>query len=134
MTENFYRIDDDPNRGMPLKEIPECNPETHVWSSVADSYRFFVKPKDGEGNGYRAILLSLVRGDIGEDLWNPETVEVEVVFTVVAFFDLARHIDHHPADGGYGNYIPTKILACVFRMLSQFESVLCSDYSEKEYY
>lgn len=131
MTENFYRIDDDPNRGMPLKEIPECNPETHVWSSVTDSYRFFIKPSE-KYESFEAYLLKWVVGSSEEDLWE-ESVEVEVVFRALALYDGVRHVNYHPSDDGYGSDHPSVVMACAFRMLSQFESVLCSMYEEDDY-
>ena len=131
MSENFYRIEDDCNRGMPLGEIPECNDDTLVWASITDSYRFFVKKSD-EYEGFEGYLLSLVRGGAEALLWDKDC-EVEVVLNVAAFFDGARHIYYHPADEGYGYCASTVVMACAFRMLSQFESALCSQYEEDDY-
>lgn len=131
MTENFYRIEDDCNRGMPLSEIPECNADTLVWASITDSYRFFVKKSD-EYEGFEAYLLKWVIGDSIEEIWSQGT-EVEVVFRALASYDGVRHLSYHPADYGDGDHQSTVVMGCVFRMLSQFESALCSQYEEDDY-
>lgn len=107
------------------KPITECE---LALSNVG--HRMYYAPN---GIAFDAVLVRFVSASSGPgDLWECEELQVEVVFSCVAYWDGVRHLHFNPKDDGYLYYPDMPFLLESLNKLRELEEQYCREPSGEQ--